>query len=408
MASLAELEDALVNADKAGDTEAARALAGEITRLRASPSPEATAPKEKTAMDRFNENAVRALKMTPMGIAHTIGSKATEALDKASYELGGMATDKAAAAGLEPETAAKIGWAANVAPQAAVAFATGGPLKAAAPMLESAAQRVMQMALKPSKAARDSGDAAKAIDYLLERGTSISKGNVEALTSHINSLDESLTSAIQNSTSKVSTAVFKNAKDAIDKFRDGLDHASNSQAIREEVAKFINHPNVQGAFDIPVQIAQRMKRAIYKEVGDKGYGIGLKPDAEREGKKAIANALKEAIAEAEPSTAGINKEMGSAINARDLMADRVSQAGNNNLINFGWLKPSTMIPYMMEKSPWVASNAARALYAGAEQIPATAARIGSAGLLAGQSALRQMGILKRTSWYGEDQGGSGY
>jgi hypothetical protein len=38
MATIAELEDALLNADKAGDTKAARLLADEITRLRAQPS----------------------------------------------------------------------------------------------------------------------------------------------------------------------------------------------------------------------------------------------------------------------------------------------------------------------------------------------------------------------------------
>jgi hypothetical protein len=38
MATVAELEDALLNADKAGDTKAARLLADEITRLRAQPS----------------------------------------------------------------------------------------------------------------------------------------------------------------------------------------------------------------------------------------------------------------------------------------------------------------------------------------------------------------------------------
>lgn len=53
MATLAQLETALVNADKAGDAEAARALAGEIVRLRGSadtPKPDALPPTQDTGL----------------------------------------------------------------------------------------------------------------------------------------------------------------------------------------------------------------------------------------------------------------------------------------------------------------------------------------------------------------------
>jgi hypothetical protein len=258
----------------------------------------------------------------------------------------------------------------------------GGAGAKAAPALEAGAQKLMQMGLKPNRVARESGEAAQAIDYLLEKGRNVSKGGVEKLTGYIDDLDNQLTATIQNSANKASTAaVFQPVKDAIAKFKDGLDHAENSQAIRAEVLKFFNHPNVQQALDIPVQTAQRMKRAIDKELGDKAFTFGAKSSAEQEGKLAVRRGLKEGIEAAEPSVAPLNQEMSKAINARDLVAQRVAQAGNNNIMGLGWLgHPSMWIPWLAERSPLGASLMARGLNSGARTIPQAAGQAVGAGV----------------------------
>src|SRR3954465_12132539 len=95
MATADELGAALINADKAGDTDAARLLAGEIQKMRAAP-PQAPAnglnPQQQAAWDATMKNG--------WGTG----------LPKAAYELGGKIAD----AGYP-----LLGAAVNVAPEAA-------------------------------------------------------------------------------------------------------------------------------------------------------------------------------------------------------------------------------------------------------------------------------------------------
>jgi hypothetical protein len=318
-----------------------------------------------------------AMMAPPVAAARLVGS-GMEAIEHAGYSAGGWATDKGSAAGLPPQAAAALGVGTNLATQLPVMLA-GGPVGGTAkPLAQSAGRRVMQMALKPDKAARKSGDAAQAIETLLEKGINVSKGGAEKLTAEIDKLDDALTLAIKNSKSEVSTvSLIKPIKEAIAKFKDGLDHATNTESVKGELLKFFDHPEVQGAFQIPAELAQRIKRGIYREVGDVGYGTGVKPLAEREGKKAVARGLNEGLGRVSPEAAEINAKMGPSINARDLVQDRALAAGNNQLMGLGWLAhPSMWGPWLAERSPLAGSALARLLYSGG--LPESAGRLGAA------------------------------
>lgn len=303
----------------------------------------------------------------PIGLARR-AEQAADILDKASYKAGEKVTDAATAMGLPATPAALLGAGTNVGINAAAGFA-GGEATAASKvnqLMQKGGREMMAKALKAPKAAKESGAAAQAIEYLLQEGVNVTKGGAEKLTAQIDELDAALTKSIENSANKVSTAaVFQPIKDAIAKFKYGLDHAENSQSIRQEALKFFNHPEVQQALEIPVQTAQKIKQAVYKELGDRAYTFGTKSTAQAEGKKAVARGLKEGIEEAEPAAAGINQQMSQAINARDLVESRALQAGSNNLVGLGWMNPKMMIPWLMDRSPLANSLMARGLYSGA-------------------------------------------
>lgn len=283
-----------------------------------------------------------------------------QAREHAAYELGGRVTDLTGSP--------LAGSFSNAAVEAAtdpLTYAGGVFGKAVKPALESGGFKLMWQALKPDKFARTSGDAKAAVETLLKEGANVTEGGVQKLTSKIDVLDSELDSAISNAQGNVNVlSAVRPIKDAIARFKDGLDQASNKAAIWGEVRKFFTHPEVQGLLDIPTELAQRIKRAIYTEVGDKGYGFGVKPMAEREAKKTIARGLNEGISRVSPEAAAINAEMSPLINARDLAQDRVLTAMNKQALGIGILNPRTLLVHMADRSELMKSLLARLLYSG--------------------------------------------
>lgn len=225
---------------------------------------------------------------------------------------------------------------------------------------------LMQRTLKPSKAARESGDAEKAVTTLLrEPGARVTEGGVANLTRGIDELDSQLDALIANSKARVSTetAIKPALTEAVDKFKYGLDQAENKSQIMAQVQKFLDHPEVQGALDISVQQAQKMKRGIYTELGDRGFVMGNKPEAVKEAKKAIARGLNTGISDVVPGAKETNTRMAELINARNLAQERVLQAGNNQAMGLGFLaQPEMWAPWLIERNPLAMSFLSRTLY----------------------------------------------
>lgn len=327
---------------------------------------------------------------TAMAPGVASGSRALgEVADRAAYKAGGAVTDLSAKV-MPPQAAAGLGYATNVGIQAvpAVLGAKGG--SKLAPVMEREARGLMSSALKPDKFARESGNAERAITTLLDKGYNVTAGGVEKMTAAIDKLDDQLDVALKNAQGSIQTrAIVQPVKDAIAKFKDGLDHAENTEAIRKEVLKFFDHPEVQRALQIPVGTAQRIKRAIYKELGDKAYGLGIKPEAQAEGKKAIARGLKEGIEQAVPGTEGINREMGDLINARDIAQQRVGTAANRDILGLGAFAirhPIEFLTWMANRNEMAKSVAARALHATPGAVPTAAGGLagGAAGAVEGR------------------------
>ena len=287
------------------------------------------------------------------------------------YETGGRVTDLTGSPAL--------GAAANVAtdiatdPLTYAGFAMG---KALEPAAKAGGKSVMWSALKPNKAARMNGDAAKAVQTLLDEGVNVTKGGVENLTSRIDVLDDALDQAIKSSSASMQkTDALKGLKSVLAEYRNGTMAAESLDDIRRVARNLIEHPLLRGKSDMTVQMAQAMKRQNYKELGDAAYSVGLKPSAERDALKAVTRNLKEGIERLTPEAGAINAEMSPLINARDLAQDRVLVAANNNPLGLSVLNQKTAILSLMDRSELAKSLLARFLYSG---VAPAAAPVGAA------------------------------
>ncbi len=127
---------------------------------------------------------------------------------------------------------------------------------------------------------------------------------------------------------------------------------------------------------VPVQTAQALKQGTYQAIGDRAYGE--LSGAATEAQKALARGLKQEIAKAVPEIAGLNARESSLLNALTPVERRVLIEGNKNPNGLALIarSPSMWAAFMLDRSAAFKSIMARALNAGQEQIPATAARLG--------------------------------
>lgn len=365
-----------------------------------------SAPVTPTEPSAFKKGVETVNAVLPYATPWGIAGKGMEAVQKkishGAYELGGAVTDALSSGKpsilnpygipVSPELAAGAGFLTNLGVEAVPAFA-GGPLtKASTPAsIEKAGkalgERWMQQALQPSKAARESGDAEQAISHLLTADRNqMSKSGVQRLTSEIDKFDDAVDAAIRRAPNAETVAVLTEQRKAIQKFKDGLDHATTTEAIQNEVNKFFAHPNVQGMLQIPAEVAQNMKRAIGREIdwGTSPLAIKTPEMAGKEaGKRAVVSGLREGVAEVSPEVAAINKEMAPRIKARDLVEERVSAHGNKMDVGLGYLAshPWLIPAWLAERSPYFGAMRARAAYQ--NQIPGAAGT--TAGTLYGAS-----------------------
>lgn len=289
------------------------------------------------------------------------------------YDVGGAVTDVTGS----PLAGSLAAGVAEVGPYALGGFGAG---KALAGLAKAGGERLMQIAIKPSKAARDSGDAIKAVKTLLEEGANVSEGGVAKLTEKINGLDAELAQVIQNATGNVlNTNVLQTLRGLMKQYESGTLASNNLEKIREVSNHFLKHPFFRGGDEMAVQAAQAMKRQNYRELGDAAYGMGLKPMAERDALKQINRGLAGEIKRVAPEAGPLNAQMSPLINARDLAQERVLAAGNRNLVGLGILNPKTLAWWLADRSPLAASLAARGLYSGVSSLaPSLGAAAGGA------------------------------
>lgn len=287
------------------------------------------------------------------------------AFEQAPYEAGAKVTDLTGSPAL--------GYATNVSLQA-LPMAFGGEAVKGGVALKDIGRELMQSALKPTIKQLKSGDAATAIDTMLENGFSATKGGVAQIKAKIAELNAQIADAIASSGATISRGdVGQRLMTTLEKFSKQVNPEADMAAVRRAWEEFKNHPLLKGQSDIPVQLAQELKQGTYKQLSKKYGQMG---NAEVEAQKGLARGLKEGIAEAVPEVAGLNAKESDLIKTLNVAERRALMDLNKNPIGLSWLahNPATFAAFMADKSALFKSLAARMLYSGSDQIPAAAAR----------------------------------
>lgn len=309
----------------------------------------------------------------PMAMIYGQGAKKIDELtQKAAYNTGGAVTDVLAGR-VSPEVAGGAGFVSNVVTQALPMIVAGEAGKMLAPAVQAPARSLMQSALKPTLEQLRTGKGARAVETMLKEGYNPTAGGVEKMKGAIASLNDDIAAAIKNSPATVDKRIVAGyLNDALKKFETQVNPSSDVRAIESAWTEFLNHPALAGSNQIPVQLAQEMKRGTYKALGDKSFGE-LK-GASTEAQKTLARGLKEEISKAVPGVGGMNKRESDLLNAMKVAERRVLMDANKNPLGLGILNPLMLPLWLWDRSPAAKAMTARALYSGAEQIPATAAR----------------------------------
>ena len=311
----------------------------------------------------------------PMAMVGREGTRQIDELvSKGAYGAGGAVTDVASGMGASPEVAGGAGYAANVGVRALPALigALGG--KAAETATKPVGRALMQSSLKPSSKDLASGDAAKAIDTMLEGGFNATPGGVAKMRSLVKQLSGEVDDLVKTSAGTIDkTEVRKELIDQLSKFRKQVNPNSDVKAILKSWDEFKHTVGTQ----IPVQQAHELKKGTYKILADKYAHMGTVGDeAGTQAQMSLARGLRKGIEKEVPGVIPKNAKMQSLINAMEIAERRAGIAGNRDIAGIAWLAehPAAAGGMLADRSPWVKSLLARYLHSG---MPATGAAAGT-------------------------------
>ena len=296
-------------------------------------------------------------------------------IDKGAYEGGGALTDVASAMGASPEVAAGAGMAGNMAVRGVPSLIGAGAGKAAETATKPLSRGLMQSALKPTSKDLASGDAAKAIDTMLEGGFSATSGGVAKMRSLVRKLSGEVDDLIDSSTGTVSRdAIRAEVIEQLKKFRNQVNPGADVKTILKSWDEF---KHTVGS-EIPVQKAQQLKQGTYKILADKYAHMGTVGDeAGTQAQMAMARGLRKGIEKDVPGVIPKNERMQELINAMEIAERRAGIAGNRDIAGIAWLAehPAAAGGMIADRSPWIKSLLAKYLHSG---MPLTGAGAGAA------------------------------
>jgi hypothetical protein len=265
---------------------------------------------------------------------------------------------------------------------------TVGPQAATA--LQDIGKSLMHRALKPTLGSQKRGDAAIAIDTMLDKGLNVTKGGVNKLRDEIDKLNDQIKDKIASSTAMVDKAqVGKHLNDLMTKFRNQVNPAADEAAIKKAWDEFKNHPAWGGLMDMPVQVAQKLKQGTYDQLRKKYGQMG---SAEVESQKALARGLKDEISAKVPDVAGLNAEESKLIKTLNVAERQVMIDANKNPAGLAWLthSPAQFAAFVADRSPLFKSLLARLMYRSATPLSkVTGAGMGAAVYELGNKAREQ-------------------
>lgn len=238
-----------------------------------------------------------------------------------------------------------------------------GAVEGASGLMRSKAEGLMQSALKPTLKALKSGDAAIAINTMLDKGISLSKGGIAKMRAEIDALNDKISEAVATSTGKVKVAdVYPMLKEKLDAFKKQVNPNADVKAIQDAWEEFRNHPLIAGAEEIPVPLAQELKQGTNKILSKK---YGEQGSAAVEAQKAITRGLKEGVAANAPEVVEFNREESRLLRTLPQVERRVLMDANKNPMGLSLLakNPASWAAFMLDKSATFKSMMARVLNA---------------------------------------------
>lgn len=289
--------------------------------------------------------------------ANTVGGKIADMLTRTG---AGAASGAAMTGAVNPEdtgTGAVIG---GILP-GGVKLAAGAGRKLASGM-NSAAESLMQSAIKPTIKQLQTGDAAIAVRTLLDNGISPNAAGVDKLRSLVSDKNQKIAELIKNSTASVDKSnVISALDDVTGKFSRQVSPTSDLSAIKSVADDFMAHPVYPGS-SIPVQAAQELKQGTYKTLANKYGQIG---SAETEAQKGLARGLKDEIARLVPEVGPLNAEETNLIKTLKVTERRALMEMNKNPVGLAALasNPKGFALFMADKSAAFKALAARMINA---------------------------------------------
>lgn len=386
--------DAASTATKRGDADIFKDVAAEARQETKQAEPEAPVDWKMNAL-KFG--------MFPGAAVKAGVDVLNNGIEKAAYNVGGAVTDKAASIlpvertnplqSLIP-TAPEVGYLANLGTQFLPTLAAGNAAqKLGSPAMESGAQRLMQMALKPSLDAHQKmaspgvSKAQQAVETLLKEG--FNPTDVAGMESRMGILAAGRAAEMAKSGATIPTKqVADYVPNALEQFKYGPNADEAVDALGKVQKTFLNHPEVAGQAEIPIQLAEKLKQGYQAAIGKK-YGAPMagQTSAEMElaGEKQIARGLRELQAQVAPQTAESLSREAALINAKKLGERRAAMTGNNQIMGLGWIANPMMWPmWLAERSPTVGGLMARGMYQSKDALPFAAGAYGAGRVMAPQ------------------------
>jgi hypothetical protein len=328
-------------------------------------------------------NAVSLTKMLP-----------SKALQTGGFNLGGLqTTNKLLNAGLRAGAGGIAGGTVTgvISPED---WKTGAGVGMALPVMaplvkegmKSVSNKLMQSAIKPTIADLKTGKAQKAVQTLLEEGVNPTKERtifgrgLDVLQDKVTKINTQIDDIITNSKGKVSKqTVLSYLDDLQSKAMRQVNPADDLAAIEKARISFAQHPLAQGD-DIPISLAQDIKKGTYKSLGNKAYGELKGVDIEAQ--KSLARGLREGVGKAEPAVMGLNAQEQKLLNALSVAERRALMELNNNPVGIAGLSqnPSQLMAMLADRSGAFKALVARMIYNTQKAIP-------SGGLLNVQSGV---------------------
>lgn len=296
-------------------------------------------------------------------------------MERGGYK-GGEAVTDILAPYVSPEVAGGAGYMTNVGIQAIPALfgAIGGQeLK---PGLEYLGKGRMWSALKPNQKEILSGDAEKIVQTLLNRGINVTEGGATKLRKMTDPLNQRVNDIISKSTKSVTkTESGREIAKLLKKTRNQVNPDADLGVVSKSWKQFDRtNPSY-----FPIKKAQDLKQGTYQMLEKKAFD-GLQ-NADVEAQKALARGLRSGVEKQEPGVIPLNKELSELYNAIGPVERRAGIAANRDLLGLtpAALNPQAMAAMLMDRSQWVKSMLARALYSTGKGplLPATGASLGA-------------------------------